>query len=169
MTPRQTPADDGEETTSPRLAQVLLTPGVLEEARLFFEDRGSIGCEGTALIAGVPGRPADRLVVPDQLANPSPRAWVRITDAGELDLLTALRDDQRMVARIHSHPGEAFHSETDDANPVLTHQGALSIVVPWFGLGLRHGLDACAVYQLRRSNWHLLPPGRHRDRRVQVS
>ena len=64
---------------------------------------------------------------------------------------------QLYLARVHSHPGEAFHSATDDANPALTHTGALSIVVAYFGLGLRHGLDACAVYRLDEGRWRALP------------
>jgi hypothetical protein len=60
------------------------------------------------------------------------------------------------VSRIHSHPGLAFHSETDDRNPALTFDGAFSIVVPYFGLGLRHGLDSCAVYRLEAGRWNHL-------------
>src|SRR5271165_7512417 len=54
----------------------------------------------------------------------------------------------RYLARVHNHPVAAFHSRTDDANPALSHEGAISIVVPYFGLGLRRGLAACAVYRL---------------------
>lgn len=146
------------------LEPLVVAAGVFEQARSFFEDRGALGCEGTALIAGVPGAPADRLVVPDQRARPAPHASVTLTQQGELDLLVTLRDEERYVARIHSHPCLAFHSPADDANPVLTHDGAVSVVVPFFGLGLRHGLDACAVYVLRGNHWIDLPPGPARDR-----
>ena len=70
---------------------------------------------------------------------------------------------KQYVARIHSHPVEAFHSATDDANPALTHDGALSIVVPFFGLGLRHGLDSCAVYRLLGGRWIEIPAGALRN------
>jgi len=140
-----------------------ITTGVLDEARIFFESRGAVGCEGTALIAGRLDEPASRLVVPDQVAHPVPWASVTVTPAGELQLAAALDTDERFVARIHSHPGLAFHSETDDENPVLTHQGAVSIVVPFFGLGLRTGFDACAVLVRRGESWIDLPPGPDRD------
>ena len=72
--------------------------------------------------------------------------------------------EEWFVARIHSHPGEAFHSDTDDRNPVTTFDGALSIVVPYFGLDQRHGLEACAVYRRTHGEWRELPPGPQRDR-----
>ena len=78
---------------------------------------------------------------------------MEVTEKGKLDLAVGLGSNKQYVARIHSHPVEAFHSATDDANPALTHDGALSIVVPFFGLGLRHGLDSCAVYRLLGGRW----------------
>jgi hypothetical protein len=140
-----------------------ITADVLEAARDFFESRGAEGCEGTALIAGIPGEPATPLIIPDQTAVPAPPASVTITAKGDLQLAVALPDTERYVARIHSHPGPAFHSETDDDNPVLTHEGALSIVAPWFGLGLRRGLSACAVYEHHSGIWKSVPAGLDRD------
>lgn len=148
---------------------IYIAAQVLEAARDFFERRGSQGCEGTALIAGVPGKIATRLIIPDQTAVPAPRASVTVTVGGELQLAAALRDSERYIARIHSHPGLAFHSRTDDDNPILTHEGALSIVAPWFGLGLRHGLGACAVYQHRGGVWTVLPEGPQRDHLLAVA
>jgi len=141
---------------------------VLDAARDFFERRGTEGCEGTALIAGVPGKPATRLIIPDQIAVPAPYASVTISLEGELQLAAALSDSERYIARIHSHPGPAFHSETDDENPVLTHEGALSIVAPWFGLGLRRGLRVCAVYEHRGGTWTSRPAGPERDKVLAV-
>lgn len=37
--------------------------------------------------------------------------------------------------QVHTHPGEAFHSATDDAFPIIHKPGFLSLVVPNFGLG----------------------------------
>jgi hypothetical protein len=67
---------------------------------------------------------------------------------------------------VHSHPAGAFHSPADDANPVLSHEGAISVVVPYFGLGLRRGVAACAVYRLTAGRWRALPAGPGRDRWV---
>lgn len=141
-----------------------LTTAVLDEARELFEQCGTEGLEGTAMIVG---GPAPRLVVPDQHAFARGRGpAVEVTPRGQMQLATALGPDETYAARIHSHPFEAFHSPTDNANPVLTYQGALSIVVPYFGLGLRRGLDACAVYVRDGTDWRELPTGPARAHRV---
>ena len=150
------------------MAAAIITTDVLEEARTFFEDRGTRGLVGTALIAATGDGPAERLVIPAQRAGRPPRCWVEVTKAGKLQLATALGPEDRYLARIHSHPLMAFHSGTDDTNPALTHQGAISIVVPFFGLGLRHGLDACAVYVRQGSHWRELVPGPARDAVLQA-
>ncbi|CDX14889.1 conserved hypothetical protein [Mesorhizobium sp. ORS 3324] len=38
----------------------------------------------------------------------------------------------KLLAQIHSHPGRAYHSTTDDAYAVATTVGCLSLVVPNF-------------------------------------
>lgn len=148
------------------MSTVIIETSVLEEARAFFEKCGAHGKEGTAMIARAENG-GTRLVIPEQTAGRCPRCWVKVTDDGKLQLAVALRADERYVARIHSHPCEAFHSPTDDSNPALTQQGALSIVVPYFGLGLRYGLDGCAIYVRRESNWIELAPGAQRSRLVE--
>lgn len=140
---------------------------VLDEARAFFEERGSHGLEGTAMIkAGS----ETRLVIPTQHARRDSRGGVNVEVGrqGQMELVRALGPADLYVARIHSHPGEAFHSAADDANPVITFDGAISIVVPYFGLGLRRGLSACAVFRHERGRWIELPSGSPRDRWVVV-
>lgn len=144
-------------------APLTVPRSVLDDARLFFEDRGTFGLEGTAMIKS--GASLE-LVVPRQ------NAWrdayghvnVEVPREGQLDLAAALGPADLYVARIHSHPGDAFHSTADDANPVISFEGGLSIVVPYFGLGLRRGLDACAVYVFGNGSWCKLEPGPVRDR-----
>ncbi len=136
---------------------------VLDEARRFFEDRGSQGVEGTGLIAQSGNDMADRLVIPTQHAEKARGCWVGVPLEGKLELAAALGHHERFVSRIHSHPGDPFHSPTDDRNPILTFHGALSIVVPFFGLGLRRGLDVCGVYVRLGEEWRELPPGSERD------
>ncbi len=38
-------------------------------------------------------------------------------------------------AQVHTHPGRAFHSPTDDAWPIVHSPGFLSLVIPRFALG----------------------------------
>jgi hypothetical protein len=134
---------------------IRIDAAVLVEAREFFEDRGSCGFEGTAMLAGSPadGR-IDRLLIPDQEATRTEYGVaVEVTQQGKLEIAAGLRPGERWMSRIHSHPDAAFHSSTDDRNPALSAEGSLSVVVPFYGLGLRHGLAACAVYVLRGGDW----------------
>ena len=148
------------------MSALMLPWSLLATAGTFFETCGIDGLEGTALVKTGPDGPS--LVVPDQLPcrGPSGGVSVEVTQVGQMQLATALGQDELYVARIHSHPAEAFHSAADDENPVLTHEGALSIVAPFFGLGLRHGLDVCAVLRLHRGRWTDLPAGPERVRWV---
>jgi proteasome lid subunit RPN8/RPN11 len=42
---------------------------------------------------------------------------------------------QSVKAQVHTHPGEAFHSATDDNWPIVSQEGFLSIVIPDFAAG----------------------------------
>lgn len=143
---------------------LILPVTLLTRAREFFEESGSRGFEGTALIKD--GMAGPQLLIPDQI--PSRDSFggvsVEVTHLGQMQMARDLGLGELYVARIHSHPAEAFHSLADDQNPVLIHEGAISIVVPFFGLGLRQGLNACAVFRRQNYEWCELPTGRLRDR-----
>ena len=151
------------------MTAVRISRDVLDQARRFFEECGSHGHEGTAMIANSTANGSCRLIIPDQRAGVAPTCWVEVTQAGKLQLASALGVDDRYIARIHSHPMDAFHSRTDDVNPAITFEGAVSIVAPYFGLGLRHGLDACAVFVRRAGHWIELPPGSMRNQTVEIT
>lgn len=134
-----------------RLPQRLLT-----EARAFFQARGQEGCEGTALLIGHAERDhiqLTRLAIPDQRCIKTPLEdgrWglrVELTERAHYTLTDTLSSGDLIYARIHSHPGKAFHSPTDDGNGVISHQGAISIVVPSFAADTIE-LHACAIYRL---------------------
>lgn len=139
---------------------------LLREAGEFFEARGATGREGTAMIAATRDGESKRLVIPDQFAGTYPDCFVEVSEAGKLELAANLRLDELYLARVHSHPADEPHSTTDDNNPGLTFEGAISLVVPYFGLALRKGLPACRVYILGSGVWTELPPGPSRDAAV---
>jgi len=59
-----------------------------------------------------------------------------------------------LAAQIHSHPAEAYHSDTDDCHSLVTLTGALSIVVPSFGRDGADDLAGWAWYRLiGESDW----------------
>lgn len=81
----------------------------------------------------------------------------RIPPAGMQELQERLRQDRAMVAaQVHTHPMEAFHSEADDRWAIVRHEGALSLVLPRFGLStdLSSFAHDCKVFRLSaESKW----------------
>jgi hypothetical protein len=59
---------------------------------------------------------------------------------------------QVIGVQVHSHPMEAYHSETDDTYPIATLSGSLSIVLPFFGRD-GFGSSDIAAYRLDRDSW----------------
>lgn len=52
--------------------------------------------------------------------------------------------------QVHTHPGEAFHSFTDDRWPIVSQPGFLSVVIPDFAAG-EPSLETAWIGQLRAS------------------
>ena len=75
-------------------------------------------------------------------------------DGSELHRLNVwLYEAQQVVGvQVHSHPVDAYHSETDDAYPIATLAGSLSIVLPFFGRDGFRSTDI-AVYRLGQDGW----------------
>jgi len=64
-------------------------------------------------------------------------------------------------AQVHTHPGSAFHSATDDAYPMVQTSGFLSLVIPNFALG-ECSLAGAALYELGDyGRWRDLDPQGH--------
>ena len=45
------------------------------------------------------------------------------------------REQRAVRAQVHTHPGAAFHSDTDDHWPLISQPGFISIVIPDFARG----------------------------------
>jgi hypothetical protein len=63
--------------------------------------------------------------------------------------------DQGVRIQVHTHPGPAFHSPTDDTYPIVHTPGFLSLVIPNFALG-PVGLQAAYLTEIQ-------PDGRWRQ------
>lgn len=61
----------------------------------------------------------------------------------------------RLIAQVHSHPGEAYHSHADDRYAIVTSEGGLSLVVPDFG-NAPEDPASWAVYRLGQGEWREL-------------
>ena len=134
---------------------------------------GRRGLEGMALWAGVQDGASFRVhetIVPEQ--NGIRSAHGLLVSVGEAELrrinLHLYRSGLRMLAQIHSHPTDAYHSEVDDEYAIATALGSLSIVVPDFARA-PFALANCATYRLTappfwrprgRARWAPVPADR---------
>jgi hypothetical protein len=113
---------------------------------------GRRGCEGFALWAG--RREGDEFrvvetVIPAQQGLRSPNGVCVTVDREELFRLNVYLYERglTLIAQLHSHPGQAYHSETDDTFPIATTAGAFSLVIPDFAVQ-PFTLNNCATYRL---------------------
>lgn len=97
-------------------------------------------------------------IVPKQLSVSLEEGLLYAVSGDELHRINVYlhQSGQTLIAQLHSHPTAAYHSTTDDAYPIVTKVGALSIVVPNFGRE-EFSLDNWAVYRLsEESTWEEL-------------
>ncbi len=87
---------------------------------------------------------------PEQTTTRSEEGLLVLVDGEALFRVNRAFYKQGLIlsAQVHSHPTDAYHSETDDAYPLMTLVGGLSAVVPDFGNGGREALSGWAWYRL---------------------
>lgn len=98
--------------------------------------------------------------IPKQRAIRSGSGLAVFVDDDELHRLNGwlYREGLQLVAQIHTHPDEAFHSDTDNAIPIVAKSGGLSLVIPNFARGPAE-LSNYAVYRLGASgSWDHVSP-----------
>lgn len=124
---------------------IALREAGLQGAEMFVLWTGHVS-NGTFTAAGT--------YVPGQVAHRLPEGLCVTVDADELHKLNLwLYDKQQTLAvQVHTHPGRAYHSTTDDTYPIVTQRGGLSIVVPDFAVGGVRG-PGTATYRLGDSGW----------------
>lgn len=97
--------------------------------------------------------------VPRQTAYKLSEGLCIRVDGNELHRLNVwlFEHQERLAVQVHSHPTDAYHSETDDAFPIVTTRGGLSLVVPYFARAGVRGPET-ALYRLGTSGWDELAP-----------
>jgi hypothetical protein len=137
----------------PTLYRYSLKQSILERTADFLRRRGEEGLEATAVWLGrvVDETHAEIVDVhtPEQIGYASDEGVaVEVTQRGLAGLISALPEGVFVLVRVHSHPSVAYHSPVDDDNMLISHEGAISIVVPEFaGAGMT--LETCSVNELR--------------------
>ncbi|WP_317898932.1 hypothetical protein [Aurantibacillus circumpalustris] len=109
----------------------------LKEAYAFLREVGTKSYEAVALFAGeVEGNVGiiKKVICPEQTSSRSELGLLYSVEGEELHRINIQLYKNKLVllAQIHTHPGRAYHSETDDEFPIISTLGGLSIVVPNF-------------------------------------
>ena len=82
---------------------------------------------------------------------------------GMTEMMRHLREGRlSLVAQVHSHPGRAYHSRTDDREAIVRHEGSLSVVAPNFARSLtaQSFAEHCAFFTLTAEDrWIEIPLG----------
>lgn len=124
----------------------------LEKAYKFLRYAGNKGIEGICLFAG---QMEETTFFIKETIIPSQKVYILeqgLMYAVESDVLHNLNvwlyeNNMQLIAQIHSHPGEAYHSLADDRYPIVDSYGGISIVVPDFASGEVSLLNT-AIYRL---------------------
>jgi len=89
-------------------------------------------------------------IQPEQQPISTPDGLLVVVDGDALFALnrTFYQRGEAILAQVHAHPTEAFHSDTDDMMPLATTTGALSLVVHDFACHGRHQIEQWAWYRL---------------------
>jgi proteasome lid subunit RPN8/RPN11 len=140
-----------------RVRTIFVDPDVVALTLRVLQHFGSYGCEGLVLWVGKLGNEeahVTRAFVPDQQPMKSEEGVGYFVDSTALFELnrSLVETDLRLIAQVHSHPGEAYHSEADDRYAIVTADGGLSLVVPNFGKAAPDP-STWAVYRLHNQRW----------------
>ncbi len=135
---------------------------LIEESTAVLQRFGRRGFEGFLLwIGSVEGAEARvvEILVPPQESLRSEEGVGYFVTGEDLFLISKFLGDKnlRLLAQVHSHPTEAFHSSADDRYAVATAAGSFSLVVPDFGF-VAPDLRYWAVYRLLAAKWQRLSP-----------
>lgn len=143
-----------------RLAQVEqleLAEHVLTQTHEVLRKYGHHGYEGLVLWAGTvrgPRAKVEQVLVPEQNPIRNESGVGYFVEAPVLFKLSKHLESNklRLLAQVHSHPTEAYHSDTDDRYAIVTENGGFSLVVPGFAVRPIK-LEECAIYRLRGGRW----------------
>lgn len=145
------------------ITKIEVPRGAVEEANNHLRLVGKHGLEGFSLWAGKRFGQMFRVlknIVPMQTGHRTPDGVCVSVGPDELHRINVwlYQNGMTLVAQLHSHPTDAYHSDTDDAFPIATTEGSLSIVVPNYARQA-FSLSGSAVYRLLpKRGWILIPP-----------
>jgi hypothetical protein len=145
------------------MRRIVIGRAIALETLDVLQEQGEQGYEAIVLwLARFVGEDAivKRTWVPRQTATRTEHGLHLRVGGDELDRLNQeiYRSGETLIAQLHTHPSLAYHSELDDGKPIVTEDGAFSIVVPFFGFVSLPDLTACAVYRIEEGEFARLAP-----------
>ena len=149
------------------IRKVVVPHHIASETQRFLRTVGRQGKEGLALWCGKTADDAfevTHLLIPRQRGVRRADGVCAIVDSDEMHRINVelYNSGLRIIAQVHSHPTEAYHSAMDDEYAIANTVGALSLVVPDFAMR-DFALNDCAIYRLQPSGWHEVSAGELRD------
>lgn len=133
----------------------------LSKAHHFLQKAGRKQFEALALFAGQRDGASfyvRETILPYQTSYKLENGLMYAVEGEELFRINTWLFNQRMqlIAQIHSHPREAYHSVTDDRYPIVDTYGGISIVVPNFAIGPVN-IESWVIYRLyQETSWTAL-------------
>ena len=136
-----------------QISSIKIPLGCVKEVYTHLRKVGVKKFEGVGLWAGVTTDSSSfkvtTTIIPKQTAYNHEQGLLYTVDSEELYKINVFLYENKLtlLSQIHSHPGAAYHSDTDDAFPIVAVNGGLSIVIPDFGfhdISIKHW----AVYRL---------------------
>ncbi len=131
---------------------IVVPRAAVAEAHAHLRRVGRAGFEGFALWAGVAEGQSFTVrhtIIPAQKGIKAEEGVCVRVESEELHRINVWLHEHgfTLIGQIHCHPTNAYHSETDNAYPIVTTLGGISIVVPDFAQR-SFVLEKCAVYRL---------------------
>lgn len=143
------------------ISRLVLPQPLARETTRFLQAVGAEGNEGRVYWLGeIESSLRARITeafIPKQIARRSIfGVSVEVPQSAHVDLLEHLGPGLFTLAKVHSHPGRAYLSDTDEENPHFRHDGAFSIIVPDFAQRGLDDLADCAVFRFSSREWRQL-------------
>lgn len=143
---------------APQPPRLIITADCIEALRIAFAPTLQIGHEGVAYLLGrTDGVVTIAVAVFAPTARTSfggffvePRAMATCTQL-------AAKHELQIVAQVHTHPRQAFHSDGDVEGAKIRYPGYASVVLPDYGAALP-SLAGAAAYLWHQDSWKTLAP-----------
>lgn len=143
-----------------KLERVNVPQRVVTGTQSDLRDIGEGGFEGFALWVGVVDATIATvrgvIIPPQQPIRDEHGVGYLVTSTTLFALNQFLSEKKlRLIAQVHTHPTEAYHSDMDDKYAIVTTEGGFSLVIPDFARGAAD-METWANYRLTEGSWRKL-------------